>query len=139
MTHKALSKTTVRVRYQETDQMGVAYYGNYFTWFEVGRSELFRSAGLPYTMMEKQGVYLPVTHAECNYKSSCKYDDLVTVVTQIEKLTPVRIQFHYRVLAEDGRVLATGGTTHAFVDGGGKPLSLVKKAPELWGRMQEVV
>ncbi|TLM99869.1 acyl-CoA thioesterase [bacterium] len=139
MTDKAASSTTFRVRYQETDQMGFVYYGNYFTWFEVGRTELFRAAGLPYTMMEEQGIYLPVTHAECNYKSSCKYDDLVTVVTGIEKITPVRIQFYYRVLAGDDRVLASGSTTHAFIDSSGRPVNLAKKAPVLWSKIQEIV
>lgn len=132
------NSTTIRVRYQETDQMGVVYHGNYFVWFEVGRSELFRAVGLPYTGLEEQGVYLPVTHAECSYKRICKYDDLVTIQTRIEKLTAVRLQFHYRVLSEDDRVLAIGATTHAFVDDSGKPVNLVKKVPVLWDKMQEL-
>lgn len=133
-----LHTTTLRVRYQETDQMGFVYHGNYFAWFEVGRSELFRAAGLPYTAMENQGVYLPVAHAECTFKSSCKYDDPVTIVTGIEKLTAARIQFHYQALAEDGRMLAHGSTTHAFIDGGGRPVNLAKKAPALWTKMKEI-
>lgn len=139
MTDKAQNRTTIRVRYQETDQMGFVYHGNYFVWFEVGRSEIFRSAGLPYTVMEEQGIYLPVSHAECAYKNSCKYDDLVTIVTSIEKLTAVRIQFHYQALAEDGRLLASGSTVHAFIDGSGRPVNTAKKAPAVFARMQEIM
>lgn len=137
MINEAQHRTTIRVRYQETDQMGFVYHGNYFAWFEVGRSELFRSSGLPYTVMEAQGIYLPVTQAECTFKSSCKYDDLVTIVTSIEKLTAVRIRFLYRALAEDGRELASGSTVHAFIDGSGRPVNTAKKAPEIYARMQE--
>lgn len=139
MTDKAQNLTTLRVRYQETDQMGVVYYGNYFTWFEVGRTELFRATGLPYTALEEQGIYLPVAHAECTYKNSCKYDDVVTIVTVVEKLTAVRIQFHYRVLGDDGRVFAHGSTTHAFVDAGGRPVNMSKKAPALYAKMQDIL
>ena len=134
-----MNSTTLRVRYQETDQMGVVYHGNYFTWLEVGRTGVFRSAGLPYTVMEEQGIFLPVTHAECAYKISCKYDDLVTIVTRIEKLTAVRIHFHYEVLSEDSRLLASGKTAHAFVDRNGKPVNLAKKAPDIWRKMGTLI
>lgn len=130
-------RTSIRVRYQETDQMGVAYHGNYFTWFEVGRGDAFRSAGLPYTVLEKQGVYLPVAHAECSYKNSFRYDDVVTIETTVEKLTAARIQFQYQVLGEDGRVFAHGSTVHGFVDGSGKAVNMAKKAPDIFKTIQE--
>ena len=122
----------IRVRYEETDQMGVVYYGNYFTWFEVGRTELFRDLGIPYRSFEERGILLPVTEAECKYKSSAKYDDLVTIKTCISRLRPSKINFYYQIISQEGRVLAYGSTGHAFVDKTGRPVNLSKKDPELW-------
>lgn len=130
-----VSITKIRVRYEETDQMGYVYYGNHFTWFEVGRTELFRDIDLPYTVLEKRGIRLPVTEAECKYRSSFRYDDIITVRTVIAKLTPARIQFNYQLLSEVGQVMAYGSTSHAFVDCTGKPMNLSKKDPELWSLM----
>ncbi|PKM81609.1 MAG: acyl-CoA thioesterase [Firmicutes bacterium HGW-Firmicutes-14] len=126
------NSTQIRVRYEETDQMGFVYYGNHFTWFEVGRTELFRSMGLPYTMFEARGIMLPVAEAECKYKSSARYDDLVTIRTVITKLTPVRIVFGYQLISEEGRILAYGSTTHAFVNSSGRPVNITKSDLELW-------
>ena len=112
--------------------MGFVYYGNYFTWFEVGRTELFRSLGLPYRSFEQRGIMLPVTETECKYRSSATYDDLLTIRTVITRLTPARIHFGYEILSENGLILAHGGTGHAFVDRTGRPVNLSKKDPELW-------
>lgn len=125
----------IRVRYEETDQMGFVYYGNYFTWFEVGRTELFRDLGITYRSFEERGILLPVTEADCKYKSSAKYDDLITVKTCITKLRAVRIHFDYQIISEEGRVLAYGSTGHAFVDKTGRPVNLIKKDPELWNNI----
>ena len=130
-----VSVAKIRVRYEETDQMGYVYHGKYFTWFEVGRTELFRNINLPYTMLEKRGIRLPVTDANCKYRSSARYDDLINVETMVAKLTPARIQFNYQLVSEDGRVMAHGSTSHAFVDSTGKPMNLSKKDPELWNLM----
>lgn len=130
-----LNQKEIRVRYQETDQMGFVYYGNYFTWFEVGRSELLRDLGLPYRSFEERGILLPVTEAECKYKSSAKYDDLITVKTCITKLRPSRIHFEYQIVSEEGRVLAYGSTGHAFVDKTGRPINVSKKDPQLWSNI----
>lgn len=129
---------TIRVRYEETDQMGMVYYGNYFVWFEVGRTELFRKFGFPYTVMEENGIYLPVAEAHCNYKKSAKYDDEVRIFTEIASLSPARMVFSYKVLNPEGQVMAYGGTTHAFVNEDGKPVNLKKRAPWLWEKMQQV-
>lgn len=130
-----VSNATIRVRYEETDKMGFVYHAKYFTWFEVGRTELFRDLGLPYTVLEGRGISLPVTEADCRYRSSARYDDVLTVRTVITKLTPARIHFGYRLLSEAGQVMAHGGTGHAFVDTTGRPVNLLKKDPELWQMM----
>lgn len=124
--------TQIRVRYEDTDQMGFVYYGNYFTWFEVGRTELFRDLGITYKSFEERGIFLPVTEVECKYKSAAKYDELVTVKTCITRLRPSRIHFDYQIISEEGQVLAYGSTGHAFVDKTGRPVNLSKKDPELW-------
>ncbi|OWZ84693.1 acyl-CoA thioesterase [Natranaerobius trueperi] len=135
-----ISNTNIRVRYQETDQMGVVYYANYLAWFEVGRNEFFREVDFPYGRLEDKGVYLPVASASCNYKSPARYDDLITVSTKILKLTPARIIFNYRVFREsDGKELATGETSHAFVSERGNPISMKKHFPDLYERIQEYV
>lgn len=125
----------IRVRYEETDQMGFVYYGKYFTWFEVGRTELLRALGLPYTDFEARGIMLPVFETDCQYKSSARYDDLINIRTTITKLTPVRIYFAYEILSADGRIVAHGSTGHAFVDTTGRPVNMSKKDPELWNQL----
>ena len=129
------NETQIRVRYAETDQMGFVYYGNYFAFFEVGRAELMREMGLPYRGLEERGFLLPVTEADCKYKSAARYDELVSIRTAITRLTPVRIQFSYEVFGEDGRAVAFGGTSHVFTDNTGRPVNVSKKDPELWQQL----
>ena len=115
----------VRVRYAETDQMGVVYYANYFVWFEVGRTELLRSAGWSYRDMEADGFSLPVIEAHCDYLQPARYDDEIEVRTTGEMLSPVRVKFSYEVVrAADAVTLATGTTVHATLDRQGRPCRL---------------
>jgi acyl-CoA thioester hydrolase len=119
------SVSTVRVRYAETDKMGVVYYANYFVWFEVGRADLLRSLGWSYRDMESAGVSLPVIEAHCEYHRSTKYDDEVEIRTEGRLLTPVRIEFTYDVRrVQDGIRAATGRTVHAALDRDGRPCRL---------------
>lgn len=116
------STTTVRVRYAETDQMGVAYYANYFVWCEVGRVELLRQLGFEYKQMELgHGCYLPVVEANCRYRSPARYDDEVVVETRVSGLRGSVIKFAYRLLrnAAEGEpaLLAEAETVHVVVDG----------------------
>lgn len=128
----------VRVRYAETDQMGVAYYSNYFTWLEVGRTEYFRQMGMPYSEVEKNDILIPVTKAFCHYKSPARYDDTLRIVTNIASLQEVRIAFKYEVFRQEtGELLANGETEHAFVNRQGRPVVLKKHNPFLWKRLQE--
>ncbi|MDX2360207.1 MAG: thioesterase family protein [Crocinitomicaceae bacterium] len=109
------SKTTLRVRYGETDQMGHCYYGNYAQYFEVGRVEALRSIGMSYKELEDRGVMLPVTEFQVNYKFPAKYDDVLTVETSITELRGPRLLFEYTITNEDGILIATATTTLVFV------------------------
>ena len=115
----------LRVRYAETDKMGVVYYANYFVWFEVGRCELIRAIGKSYRDLEEAGIGLPVIEAHCEYKSPARYDDEVQVKTWGTLLSPARVEFRYEVSQViDGTVNAVGRTVHAAIDQNGRPCRL---------------
>jgi acyl-CoA thioester hydrolase len=121
----ATHSSRVRVRYAETDQMGVAYYANYFVWFEVGRCELLRWLGLTYRDLEANGILLPVIEAHCTFRDSARYDDDLEIATTGSLVSPVRVQFWYNVSRRaDSTPLATGRTVHAAVDAAGQPCRL---------------
>ncbi len=124
----------IRVRYKDTDQMGVAYYANYLVWFEVGRTELLRRMGLPYSEFEKNDLYLPVLKAYCEYRQPARYDDQIELFTRIENLQDVRLTFSYKI-RRGSKLLAEGYTEHAFINQAGKPVVLRKKSPFLWNRL----
>jgi acyl-CoA thioester hydrolase len=115
----------LRVRYAETDQMGVVYHANYFVWFEVGRCELIRAIGKSYRDLEEAGIGLPVIEAHCEYRSPARYDDELQVKTWGKLLSPARVEFHYEISrVSDGAVNAVGRTEHAAVDEAGRPCRL---------------
>lgn len=130
------SKTTLRVRYAETDQMGIVYHSNYLIWFEVGRSELFRELNLPYTEFEKQGLGLAVIEANCRYRQPARYDDELIIVTEIENMTTRRVVFSYHVY-RDQTLLAEGKTVHVFLNQEGR-LADVRKY-DIWGRLEPLI
>lgn len=105
-----------RVRYAETDQMGVVYYGNYAQYFEMGRTEWLRKLGITYRWMEETGIQLPVIDLHVAYKKPARYDDLLTVKTTLLKMPSVRIAFHYEITNEEGLLLTSGSTTLVFID-----------------------
>jgi acyl-CoA thioester hydrolase len=105
--------------------MGVAYYANYFVWFEVGRCELLRWLGLTYRDLEANGILLPVIEAHCTFRDSARYDDDLEIATTGSLVSPVRVQFWYNVSRRaDSTPLATGRTVHAAVDAAGQPCRL---------------
>lgn len=110
------SEISFRVRYGETDQMGVVYHGNYPQYLEMGRVEWLRSLGISYKDMEKKGIILPVVSLNVNYKKSAVYDDLITVRTILKKAPLVRIEFDYQVFNESNELLAEANTILAFMD-----------------------
>lgn len=141
-----------RVRYQETDQMGVVYHANYLNWFELGRTELIRQLGIPYTEIEQSGLLLPVVHAEIDFRKPAKYDDIVSVYTRVKSYTRIRLemscQVHRRVekdmkLVEDhnhmgtdlepsGELLVSGLTRHVWVNRNFKTVRLDQEFPVLY-------
>lgn len=125
--------TVIRVRYAETDQMGIVYHSNYIIWFEIGRTDWFRKIGQDYKSLEEKNILLPVIGVNCQYKKSALYDDLVIIRTYLKELKGVRLTFHYEVLREkDRELLAEGESQHAFVNRNQKPIALKKKFPEIW-------
>lgn len=110
------TKSTLRVRYAETDKMGVVYHANYAIYFEMARTEMFRQIGLPYTQMEADGIMLPLVDLHINYKRPAHYDDLLTVVTQLREMPGVRIRFDYSIFNQEDQLLVDGYTTLAFID-----------------------
>ena len=115
----------MRVRYAETDTMGVVYYANYFVWFEVARCDLLRAVGATYRELEARGVLLPVIEAHCEFRDSARYDDDLEIATTGALLSPVRVEFRYEIVRQaDRALLATGRTVHAAVDDRGRPRRL---------------
>jgi acyl-CoA thioester hydrolase len=124
----AAATTIVRVRYAETDRMGVVYYANYFVWFEVARADLLRTLGWTYREMEDAGVFLPVIEAHCEYKRPARYDDEIAIRAEGRATSPVRLEFAYAAtLASSGELLATGRTAHAAVGADGRPCRLPER------------
>jgi len=119
----------VRVRYAETDQMGVVYHANYLIWFEVGRVELIRALGIEYKRMETEDdCHIVVADAHCRYHLSAEYDDVLRIRTRIAEARNRIIKFSYEVIRDaDGRVLANGETTHVICGSNGRPKMLPEK------------
>ena len=127
-------RTRVRVRYAETDRMGVVYYANYFVWFEVARTEWLRDTGWSYREMELDGVSLPVIEAHCDYRRPARYDDQIDILTGVTLLSPVRIRFDYELRrCSENITLATGHTVHASLDPGGRPRRLPPRVRQAIG------
>lgn len=113
------AETKLRVRYAETDQMGIVYHSNYLIWFEVGRTELFRDIDLPYTVFEDQGLGLAVIEATCRYRRPARYDDDLLIITQIDEFSSRRVVFSYQVRKND-HLLTEGKTVHMFINKEGR-------------------
>jgi acyl-CoA thioester hydrolase len=114
---------TMRVRYAESDQMGVAYYSNYLIWFEVARTELMRQHGIPYSEWEKEGLFLPVSECYCKYMTPAHYDETLEIRCWIAEVRTRAVRFEYEIL-RDGSVLAKGHTVHVCTDRDAKPSTM---------------
>ena len=126
---KDYAETIVRVRYAETDQMGIVYYGNYFTWFEIGRVELCRHLGFEYKQMEiEDDSLIVVVEAHCRYKQPARFDDLLTIRTRVTESKRRMLAFGYEIIRQSSsETIATGRTLHVICDHQGRPKSLPKK------------
>ncbi len=121
----------IRVRYRETDPMGVVHHANYFSYFELGRTEMLREAGVSYRQMEEEGLMIVVAKAQCRYLRPARYDDVLTVRTTIKRVTAAKIEHEYELL-RDSQQLALGQITLAVVDRQGK----IHRVPE-WMQLDE--
>ena len=114
-------KSTYRVIYGDTDNMGIAYYANYLRWFEIGRTELLRSWGLAYRDIESRGILLPVSEAHCKYKTPAKYDEVLLIEAILDTDVKAVLKINYRITSENGQTVhATGYTRHAFLNREGR-------------------
>lgn len=141
----------IRVRYQETDQMGVVFHGNYVTWFEIGRTEWIRNIGYSYSEIESKGLLFPVIDLAVSYVQPAKYDDTVIVCTKMKEFTPLRMEFqsqvrrvsgeHFKSAQYDdeqqlpGELLVYGGTKHVWVNEHFHPTRISKAYPELYEKL----
>ncbi len=112
----------IRVRYAETDAMGIVYHANYLVWMEIARTELFRLLGLPYTQFESEGLALAVVDAALRYKAPAKYDDLLELHAEVTEVSSRKVVFSYKVLRGDV-LLCEGETVHLFVNQDGRAVS----------------
>lgn len=150
--------TSFRVRYQESDQMGVVYHANYLNWFEIGRTQMIREMGFTYRGMEEEGVLLPVVDLDIKYRQPARYDDLVTVFTRMTAFSPLRIHYEYevRLLSEQehadlgamdlspesrlpGTLLTAGATRHVWLNREWKPARLDKCSPKLYDALRDTL
>ena len=140
---RTFADATIRVRYAETDQMGVVYYGNYFTWFEIGRVELCRALGFEYRQMEAEDdSFLVVAEAQCRYKRPARFDDLLTVRTRVTAAQKRKVTFAYEIIHQGtSETIATGETVHVICNSAGQTKSLPEKyrkylpeSPKVWAQ-----
>ncbi len=132
-------ETTLRVRYQETDQMGVVYHANYLVWFEVGRSDFIRKQGYSYQLFEEQGLLLPVVEINCKYIAPARYDEEIAVLTQLAEVTGSKMVFAYEVVRESDRKLLVKGTSkHLWVNKEMKRVNLKRLFPEVFDRLTAI-
>ena len=125
-----IHETEIRVRYKETDNMGVVYYSNYFVWFEVARTEYLRALGVSYRKIEeKGGLYLVVAQASCRYLYPARYDAIVRVESWIPEIKNSRLRFEYKLFIGK-KPIATGETVHVFTDKSGRPKRIPKELKE---------
>lgn len=126
-----ISQSRFRVRYAETDQMGMVYYANYFVWMEIGRTDFCRECGFSYADLEREEqAFLPVAEADCRYLAPARYDDDILVETQIARLNRRIVEFSYKIQS-NATLLAEGRTLHVIMGSDGKPRSLPDRYLEL--------
>ena len=119
-----VSETRLRVRYAETDAMGIVHHSRYIPWFEVGRSDWMREAGLAYAEFERMGYYLTVTEVHARYIRPALYDELVTVLTWVGEVQSRALRLDYRIVNAEGETLVTGSTRHVCITHDGQPVHL---------------
>lgn len=131
-----ITKTQITVRYAETDQMGIVHHSVYPIWYEAARTEAIKKIGMNYSTLERNGVMLPLVELNCKYNVPAEYEDVLTIMVEIAKLTPARIVFHYQIFKNGiEKPINTGSTIHAWVGKDLKPINLKKQYPEIFERI----
>ena len=134
-----ICETKLKVRYVETDQMGIVHHSNYYAWFELGRGEFITKLGMNYRQMEESGILMPIMETYCKYYEGAKYEDDLIIKTYIDEVTPVKVIFNYDVIREkDEKLLAKGRTTQTFVNNSFRIINLKKTHHDLWEKMQNL-
>jgi acyl-CoA thioester hydrolase len=132
------NRTAIKVRYSETDRMGIVHHSRYFPWFEVGRSEFIAAAGMTYSQVEEAGLLFPLIESGAKYIEGAVYEDDLIIRTVLAGLGKVRCRFEYEVIrVRDQKTIATGFTEHAFVDASFHPVNAKKKFPKIWSILDE--
>lgn len=132
-----ISNTNIKVRYAETDKMGIAHHANYYIWFEEARGDFIEKINISYKEIEDMGIMMPIIETHCRYMRASTYSDILNVQTSIGELSPVKIIFNYRVInKESGELLAKGSTTQTFINNNFKIINMKKKYPEIWDKLQ---
>lgn len=128
-----ISRTEFTVKYNEIDFMGIVHHSRYPKWFEAGRNDFLRRAGLPGSTLNALGLYLPLTDLSCKYKSPVRLGDDITIITSLADASCARLKFEYTISNKTtGKILATGMTTHAWTNKGLKPFNIEKADPEIF-------
>ena len=135
-----ISKSIVKVRYAETDKMGIVHHSVYPIWYEIARTDLSKQANFPYSKMEEMGVLLPLVELNSKYYSPAYYDDELIVTATVSKLTPARIIFSYEVFKKDSeKTINSGYTVHAIVNKDMKPINTKKLYPDIYASMTRMM
>ena len=135
-----INETKLKVRYVETDQMGIVHHSNYYAWFEVGRTEYITGIGMTYKEMEEENIMLPVVESSCRYMEGAKNEDILIIQTYIKELNGAKVIFNYNVVRViDGKILAKGSTIHAFVNEKFRIINLKKANTDIWSRFQKLL
>ncbi len=133
-------ETKFIARYAETDQMGIVHHSNYAVWFEAGRTDFLKKAGISNSSIEAKGALLPLYEMNCQFKSPAKYEDEILVVTKLSSLSRVRLQFSYEVVnADNSKLLATGETMHAWTTRELKPVNAEKIIPDIYSNLSGIL
>ncbi len=132
------SRLSIRTRYNETDEMGVIYHGNYFNWFDIGRMDFLEKLGLSYDLLAERKILIPIVDVYCDYIRPARYPYEIELVTKLEKLKGIRMFFAYEVYHE-GELLAKARTTNSFVDFDMMPINMRREHRDLWESLKEAV
>ena len=122
----------IRVQYYETDAMGIVHHSNYIRYFETARTEMMREYGYPYDVVEEAGVFMPTLSVSVEYKLPALYDEVISIFCRVEKMRGASIDLSYEVRGEDGRLCATGKSSHGFTDKELRPLRMKREQPKMY-------